>query len=198
MGNINEIKTYWDRRPCNIAHSLAPVGSEAWSREVTERKYFVEPHIPQFAQFWRWCGKSVLEIGCGIGTDTLEFVRSGARVNAIDLSRESINLARRRCFDHDRIRAQFFEMDAEENLPHFRGNGEGYDLVYSFGVLHHTPHPERVLARAHAKLAPGGELRIMVYAKRSLKNFLSEQPEAQAGCPLVRRYSRREIRALLT
>ena len=61
-----------------------------------KRKYFVEPHIPAFAQFERWKGKKVLEVGCGIGTDAINFARAGARVTAVDLSDESLKLAKQR------------------------------------------------------------------------------------------------------
>src|SRR5690348_6605188 len=65
---ITEVKEDWNRRPCNIRHSTAPVGSRQYFDEVEARKYLVESHIPRFAEFERWRGKRVLEIGCGIGT----------------------------------------------------------------------------------------------------------------------------------
>jgi len=67
---VDAVRNYWDRRPCNIRHSPKRVGTREYFDEVETRKYFVEPHIPRFAQFERWRGKKVLEIGCGIGTDT--------------------------------------------------------------------------------------------------------------------------------
>ena len=70
---IERVQDYWNERPCNIRHSSSPVGSQQYFDEVEARKYFVEPHIPGFAQFERWQGKRVLEIGCGIGTDTINF-----------------------------------------------------------------------------------------------------------------------------
>src|SRR5947209_17249567 len=93
---IDQVRAYWNRRPCNVRHSTSPVGSKEYFDEVEARKYFVEPHIPKFADFERWRGKRVLEIGCGIGTDTLSFAQHGARVTAVDLSEKSIALARRR------------------------------------------------------------------------------------------------------
>ena len=92
--SIDEVRDYWNRRPCNLRHSPAPVGTREYFDQVEARKYLVEPHIPAFAQHARWAGKRVLEIGCGLGTDTINFARAGARITAIDLSSKSLELAR--------------------------------------------------------------------------------------------------------
>jgi SAM-dependent methyltransferase len=191
--SVEDVRRYWDNRPCNVRHGTARVGTLEWSRQVTARKYLVEPHIPAFADFPRWRGKRVLEIGCGIGTDTLEFVKNGARVVAVDLSEESLHLASdrfevegllwKKTYGMERP-VTFYCLDAEAYLPI-----KSFDLAYSFGVLHHTPNPERALANIFRSLKPGGELRIMLYARFSLKFMFGEQPEAQAGCPLARTYT---------
>src|SRR3954462_13969590 len=94
--SLAKVKEYWNARPCNIRHSPKPVGSREYFDEVEARKYFVEPHIPLFADFARWRGKRVLEVGCGIGTDTVSFARAGADLTAVDLSGVSLGLTRRR------------------------------------------------------------------------------------------------------
>ena len=194
MATIVEVEKFWDTRPCNVRHSTAPLGTAKWSEEVTERKYFVERHIPGFADFPRWRDKNVLEIGCGIGTDTLSFRNAGAHVWAVDVSIQSLALACRRMDLAGFNDVTFSKANAEFWLP---GNPSSFDLVYSFGVIHHTPNPDRLLRNAIDKLKPGGELRIMLYAKLSLKNLFREQPEAQAGCPIADVYTGRQARRLL-
>jgi 2-polyprenyl-3-methyl-5-hydroxy-6-metoxy-1,4-benzoquinol methylase len=165
---ITKVSEYWNSRPCNIRHSTKPVGTREYYDEVEARKYFVEPHIPRFAEFDRWKGKKVLEIGCGIGTDTINFARAGAQVTAVDLTEQSLEVARQRAkvFGlEDRIR--FLQANAErlsETVP-----VERYDLVYSFGVIHHTPDPSRVLDEIRKYVTPESTVKIMVYNRWSWK-----------------------------
>src|SRR5271167_4341125 len=112
---VARVKEYWDGRPCNIRHSPQPIGTKEYFDEVEARKYFVEPHIPGFAQFEKWRGKRVLEIGCGIGTDTINFARHGAQVTAIDLSEKSLAIARERAIVYGvQDQVQFHSGNAEE------------------------------------------------------------------------------------
>jgi len=210
---IERVREYWDSRPCNIRHSPLPVGTREYFDQVEARKYFVEPHIPRFAQFERWRGKKVLEIGCGLGTDTVNFARAGAQVTAVDLSPASLDLARKRVALHgfaDRVR---FHAGSAEELPSVVPV-EHYDLVYSFGVIHHTPHPERVVDHIRQYTSPGSTVKMMVYHRYSWKVFwilmtygngkfwkldqlVAENSEAQTGCPVTYTYSRRQARELL-
>jgi 2-polyprenyl-3-methyl-5-hydroxy-6-metoxy-1,4-benzoquinol methylase len=205
---IERVREYWDRRPCNLRHSALPVGTREYFDEVEARKYFVEPHIPRFAQFERWTGKKVLEIGCGIGTDTVNFARAGANVTVVELSRESMEIAQQRMQVYgleDRVR---FHLGSAEELTSFLPR-ERFDLVYSFGVIHHTPHPERVIEQLRHYTGPGSTVKIMVYHRYSWKVFwilltygkgrfwdlerlVAENSEAQTGCPVTYTYSRRQ------
>jgi 2-polyprenyl-3-methyl-5-hydroxy-6-metoxy-1,4-benzoquinol methylase len=211
--NIKDVQDYWNARPCNIRHSVKPVGTREYFDEVEARKYRVEPHIPMFAEFERWTGKKVLEIGCGIGTDTMNFARAGAKVTAVDLSTESLAIAQQRAEImglQDRI--TFYQVNAEElsaTVP-----VEEYDLVYSFGVVHHSPHPENVVHEIRKYMGPQSVLKIMVYNRCSWKVFwillkygrgrfwkldelVARYSEAQTGCPVTYSYSRQSIRTLL-
>jgi len=199
---ISRVRDYWDERPCNIRHSTALVGTKQYFDEVEARKYFVEYHIPGFAKFARWRGKKVLEIGCGIGTDTINFARAGAQVTTVDLSEKSMELARKRAAVfglEDRIR---FCAGNAEQLSAFVPP-EPYDLIYSFGVIHHTPNPEAVLEQFRQYTRPGTTVKIMVLATEGkgqfwkLQDVVAKNSEAQTGCPVTYTYTRQEGQQLL-
>lgn len=137
---------------------------QAFLQDIERRRYELEPFIAQYADFDRWKGKRTLEVGCGTGTDLLQFLRAGANAQAIDLSSQSVALAK------ERLRFAGFEssrvaLSDAENLP-FQGNH--FDLVYSWGVLHHTPDTVRAVNEVHRVLRPGGEICIMLYHRWSL------------------------------
>jgi len=210
--SVQDVKQYWDRRPCNIRHSARDVGTREYFDEVEQRKYFIEPHIPGFAQFERWQGKEVLEIGCGIGTDSCNFVRRGANLTVVELSTESVSIARKRLELYG-LNAKFINGNAEE-LDQLLPLQQKFDLIYSFGVIHHTPHPRKVIEAIAKRLRPHGELRLMLYARFSWKvlwiylRYIWFEPwnwrrlpakysEAQIGSPVSYIYSVQEARELL-
>lgn len=211
MYSIEDVRAFWDRRPCNIRHSPKPVGTLEYSDEVEARKYFVEPHIRGFAQFERWKGKKVLEIGYGIGTDSLSFAQAGADLTVIDLSAESLEVCRQR-FEVNGLEARFYQGNVEELsscVP-----VESYDLIYSFGVIHHTPQPVNVFKEIARYCKPETEIRVMLYSKWSWKvlwiilkfgkgafwqadELVRTYSEAQTGCPVTYYYSSSDIKRLM-
>ena len=198
MPTIDDVQEFWDARPCNIRHSDHPIGTREYFDQVELRKFQAEPHILNFSEFSRWRGMNVLEIGCGIGTAAVNFARFGARYTGVELSSESLDLTRRR-FEVYGLNGEFYQGNAEE-LADFLPKKQ-YDLVYSWGVIHHTPRPDRVIAHVRDYLRPGGVFKIMMYARDSWKNYMIEagldQPEAQWGCPVVHTYTREGLADLI-
>lgn len=194
MVSIEDVRLFWDKRPCNIKHSNKRVGSKEYFDEVEKRKYFVEPHIPKFAEFEKWKNKKVLEIGCGIGTDSINFARNDADLTCVELSEESLKICKTR-FEIYNLHAKFYFGDYEE-LSSFLPI-EKYDLIYSFGVLHHTPDINKVIEEIKKYMNEDSILKIMVYAKNSWKDIMIDagidQPEAQKGCPIANTYTHEEI-----
>lgn len=202
--SIDKVKEFWDKRPCNIRHSNKPLGTLEYFNEVEQRKYFVEPHIPAFAEFTKWKGKRVLEIGCGIGTEATNFAKNGAILTIVELSKESLELTKKRFATYG-LHANFILGNAED-LDTLLPESEKFDLIWSFGVIHHSPHPEIILKKCNNLLKDNGEIRMMVYSKISYKLFhlmketgiwdfstlddlISSYSEAQTGCPITYSYT---------
>ncbi len=153
----------------------------------------------------------MLEIGCGIETDTVNFAKAGAQVTAIDYSERSLEIARNRAKTYG-LDITFYHANCEElskKVP-----VEKYDLVYSFGVIHHTLNPELAVSELCKYMDPESILKIMVYHRNSWKVFwivfalgkgafwnleelIARYSEAQSGCPVTYAYPKKSIRGLL-
>jgi len=195
---IEDVKKFWNDRPCNVRHSKKEIGTKEYYVEVERKRYTAEPHIPNFADFESWQGKKVLEIGCGMATEGINFARSGAEYSGTDLSAESLDLAKKR-FEVYNKEGKFY-LGNSEKLSSFLPI-EKYDLIYSFGVIHHSPHPEKIISEIKKYMHENSVLKIMLYASESWKNYMIEsgfdQPEAQYGCPIANTYTKDEVKILL-
>lgn len=156
------VRAHWEREPCGTTTASSRPGTPEFFAEVERERYRLEPYIPAFAEFGRWAGKRVLEVGVGLGTDFVQFVRAGADAVGIDLTEAAVASVRER-LRQEGLEAEVRTADAEA-LPF---EDESFDLVYSYGVLHHTPDTSRALAEVHRVLRPDGEARIMLYSRRS-------------------------------
>lgn len=206
--SIDEIKNFWNNRPCNIRHSSKTIGTRDYFDEVERRKYFHEPHIKDFANFEFWKNKDVLEIGCGLGTESINFARAGARLTIVELSEKSLEICKQR-FQVFNLQANFILGNAEE-LDKLLGNKK-FDLIWSFGVIHHSENPEKIVSQFSNHLKDiTSEVRIMVYSKISYKLFdilrkadkwdmsksrelIQYWSEAEQGCPKTETYTFDEI-----
>lgn len=156
------VRDHWEADPCGAKLADAEPGSPEFFAQVERTRYQLEPFIHGFAEFTRWSGRDVLEVGVGLGTDFVQFARAGANVVGIDLTEAAVTLVQKRV-DLEGLGADVRTGDAE-SLPF---GDESFDLVYSWGVLHHTPNTERAIAEVRRVLRAGGEARIMLYSRRS-------------------------------
>ncbi len=159
----DDVRDFWNAEPCGSRYLGESDDFEAHARA----RYELEPYIPDFAQFSASRGLRVLEIGVGMGADYLQWLRAGARATGVDLSETSLERARRRC-ELAGLQPDLQVADAER-LPF---PNETFDVVYSYGVMHHSPDTARCLHEAWRVLKPGGTARIMLYHHPSLTGLM--------------------------
>lgn len=157
------VQEYWDARPCGSLEPADRKSLPGFFETHARLRYEREPEVVALAEFTHWRAKRVLEIGVGMGADFVRFGKAGARVFGLDLSRRSLQLALQNA-NLQRLSPTLLNADAE-SLPFPDAT---FDLVYSWGVLHHTPDIERALSEVHRVLVPDGECRTMLYHRRSL------------------------------
>jgi ubiquinone/menaquinone biosynthesis C-methylase UbiE len=159
----DKVRDFWNSDPCGTRYLE---NSDDFVAHAGAR-YALEPYIPKFAQFASARGSRVLEIGVGMGADYLEWLKAGAVATGVDLSASSVIQARRRC-EEAGYEPDLHISDAE-NLPFLN---DTFDVVYSYGVMHHSTDTKRCLSEAWRVLKPGGHARIMLYHHPSLTGFM--------------------------
>ena len=209
----------WTGDPCGAVHGEHEFGTREFFDTVERHRYTeYAPWMPQLMGFDKFRDARLLEIGCGMGTDLLQFARGGACCTGIDLTPRSIEITRHRFRLYDAGGA--FMISDGEHLP-FRD--ESFDVVYSNGVLHHTPDTAGAIREVHRVLRPGGTAKVMLYHRNSLNywfdivlrrgvlrgDFLRGRSVAEImsrvvefsshdARPLVKVYSRKEARELFS
>jgi ubiquinone/menaquinone biosynthesis C-methylase UbiE len=156
------VRSFWDSQPCGTGEPAAAPGSREFFEQLAAIRYRREPFIRSLAAFSTRSGQRVLEVGCGAGTDTTQFALAGARLTSVDLSLQSLRMARQHLAACE-AQAQLCEADAEK-LPFADAS---FDVVYSWGVIHHTPDMPAAIAEIARVLRPGGQLRVMIYHRHS-------------------------------
>ena len=175
------VRAFWQENPCGTKFADAPPGSRRFYELVEEHRYKKEWHIPEAAQFAHAKDLAVLEVGCGLGTDGAQFAKAGARYTGIDLTDAAVELAKRR-FELFDLPGTFRVTDAERlDFP-----DNSFDLVYSHGVLHHTPDTAAAIREIHRVLRPGGKAVVMLYHRDSYNYRVNISKLRRAGVQLLR------------
>jgi ubiquinone/menaquinone biosynthesis C-methylase UbiE len=208
----------WGQDPAGAIYGREhDFGTREFFDEVERHRYTeYAPWMPSVMGFDQFAGARLLEVGCGMGTDLLQFARGGARCTGVDLTPRSIEITRRRFALYEE-RGDFLISDGE----HLPFAAESFDVVYSNGVLHHTPDTAGAVNEVYRVLKPGGTAKVMLYHRHSLNywgdiilrrgvrhgDFLRGLSPSEimsriveynehGGRPLVKVYSRRQARAL--
>lgn len=156
------VHDFWDTSSCGESLYLDNTSRDSF-QEQSKIRYQLEPYIIDFADFEQYKDKNILEIGVGLGADHQMFAVAGAKLTGIDLTERAIQFTQKR-FSLFGLTSDLKVADAE-NLP-FSDNS--FDLVYSWGVLHHSPDTRKAISEVYRVLKPGGTAKIMIYHKWSM------------------------------
>jgi ubiquinone/menaquinone biosynthesis C-methylase UbiE len=196
---VQTVKDFWQSHVNNEYYTDASRASDSYFQEIEDRRYGYHYHLREL--FSRLAGSrgTLLEVGCGIGVDSIQLAKCGFDVTAVDLTENALAVAKE--FAAQRGVRIDFRLGNAEGLDFPDGS---FDVVYSFGVLHHTPDIERSVAEVRRVLEPGGTAYVMLYHRDSLVNLVHkllrlpyESPrDRKDHCPVVYTFSRRGVRRL--
>jgi SAM-dependent methyltransferase len=163
----DQVRAYWDAQSCGEVYA-GDAAEDAALAAAAATRYALEPYIRDFADFPSGAGRDVLEIGVGMGADHAEWAKARPRsLTGIDLTPRAIGYARR--YLAAQGLASRFELADAESLP-FPDNA--FDIVYSWGVLHHSPDTPQAVREVHRVLRPGGMAKVMIYHSRSITGYM--------------------------
>lgn len=154
------VKQHWEQETCGTRYG-DDADRLAWFRSIAQKRYELEPYILDFARFPEASGKRTLEIGVGAGSDFIRWCRHAEHASGVDLTEAAITLTGERLALDGISPARYSLRTADaEALPFEDG---AFDIVYSWGVLHHTPDTQQAYREVFRVLKPGGQMRTMIY-----------------------------------
>lgn len=193
---IDAIQRYWNDRIHDLEMTDEPVGTLGFFDDLDEYRFDKLRYLPELVDFGGFKGETLLEVGCGIGTDLVRFARGGALVTGVDLSKTAIDLAAKNFELHGLTPVELRVANAEA-LPY---PDAIFDHVYGHGVIQYTADPAKLVRECHRVLKPGGSAIFMVYNRISWLNALSKVMKValeHEDAPCLRKFSIGEFRALL-
>jgi ubiquinone/menaquinone biosynthesis C-methylase UbiE len=199
MTTLKDVQHYWDEYPCGIQVSDKEFGSREFFDEIKkkfDRTYAAYAHSEKLLRFRERKGKSVLEIGCGIGIDAAEFARHGAQVTTLDLSPNNIELAKK-YFSYNNLSGNLLVGNAE--AMDFEDNT--FDVVVAIGVFIYTPDTQKAIDEVLRVVKPGGEVICMFWNRISWYPLLvrlagGHFDHEEKDAPLIKLYSAKEVRKM--
>jgi ubiquinone/menaquinone biosynthesis C-methylase UbiE len=201
---MKRIQEYW-KKDVPMSFTDQPMTYE----KKREFRYGLQEYMHRIFRFEDWRGKFVLDLGCGAGIDSAEFLRNGANVVSLDLVKVSMastmTLFREANLSGNLVQADALHLPFEEDV---------FDCVYSFGVLHHIPDVDHALNEVKRVLKHGGKFMGMLYNRDSVlfaysimyrgwlegmtpEESLRTYAERRCGCPYVKAYTKEEANCLL-
>ena len=164
---LSDVREFWNTEACGTHFVDEDKGTREFYEKYRRIRYQSEWHIPLIVPFAEGANKRVLEIGCGNGADGSMFALNGASYTGVDLTDEAVEATRK----HFGVLglAGTFQTENAERLSFPTGT---FDMVYSHGVLHHTPVPQRAIDEVYRVLKPGGKAVIMLYHKNSFNYYI--------------------------
>lgn len=169
------VRDYWDAHTLGLQYVKDPdvvPGSRAFFDHIrpwmSPFKFpWLMQRIEREAALLR--GKRLLEVGCGMGYVSLEFIRRGVRVTATDLTPQAINLTRRH-FALENVHAEDVRV---ENALSLSFPDDSFDAVWANGVVHATGDTAGAIREIRRVLKPGGRAIISHFYRRgSWMHFL--------------------------
>lgn len=163
---VEQVAAFWNTEACGTQFVAGARDERDFYAQYRRFRYETEWHIPEFVPFAEMRGRHVLEIGCGNGADGVMFAQHGADYTGVDLT-ESAVAATREHFAVLNLPGEFRLANAER----LDFANESFDVVYSYGVLHHTPEPARAIREVYRVLKPGGHAYVMLYHRHSFNYY---------------------------
>ena len=160
--SLTSVHSFWNTEACGTHFVEKSTDERDFFEKYREHRFRTEWHIPLLVPFAEGKRKKVLEIGTGNGADGVMFALNGAIYTGVDLTEAALEASRKH-FELLGLSGVF----QKENAEHLSFSDESFDMVYSHGVLHHTPHPQAAIDEVYRVLRPGGRATVMLYHKHS-------------------------------